>query len=72
MTGETIRGTTSIQVTLTHIELSTLHRLQVYIPEIVKMIENGVFEFTNGQAVISRDHEGKLRKIEINQVRYRE
>ncbi len=35
------------------------------------LLENGVFDFKNGSSIISRDSDGTIRRIEIDNVVYR-
>lgn len=62
-------GTTMIEIT--HEELAAIMQLQKHYTDIATLIESGVFEFKNGQAVIHRDQDGKLRKVDINITRFR-
>lgn len=62
-------GTSSIE--LTNEELAIILQLRDHYADIVTMREAGVFDFKNGHAIIHRDHEGKLRKIDVNLTLYR-
>ena len=35
------------------------------------MFENGVFDFSGGQAIIHRDDKSQIRKIEIKRIAYK-
>ena len=52
-------------------DLQSLIKLKKHYPDIESMIESGVFDFKNGQALIHRDNDGNLRKIEINVIKFR-
>jgi hypothetical protein len=62
-------GTTIIEIS--NEELAAILQLQKHYKDIATMIESGVFEFNNGHAVIHRDQNGTLRKIEMNIQRFR-
>ena len=51
-------------------ELATLSRLQGYMPEILKLVENGVFDVSNGQVTLHKDTNGKIRRIDIHVTKY--
>lgn len=52
-------------------EVEALARLRAYLPEIVIMLEHGVFEFKGGHAELHRDAEGTLQFIDIKERSYR-
>lgn len=62
-------GTTVIEVT--NEELAAIMQLKKNYRDIATLIESGVFDFKNGQAVLHRDQDGKLRKVDINLTRFR-
>ena len=58
-------GTANVTIQITQIELLSLRRLQEHWPDLSIMLEAGVFSFKNGKAVIHRDNEGTIRKIDV-------
>lgn len=62
-------GTTMVEVT--NEELAAILQLKKNYSDIATLIESGVFDFKNGQAVIHRDQDGRLRKVDINLTRFR-
>ena len=64
----TMNGT--VQITLTRIELGTLQRMQKHLPEVVKLMDGGVFDLKNGQATIHKDSNGKVRRVELREVTF--
>lgn len=62
-------GTTTLEISRE--ELAAIMHLQKHYAEIATMIESGVFDFKNGHAIIHRDSDGKMRKIDINLTRFR-
>lgn len=63
-------GSSTIKINFTSMELATLSRLQGYMPEILKLVENGVFDVSNGQVTLHKDTNGKIRRIDIHVTKY--
>lgn len=64
-----VSGTTTIEIL--NEELAAIMQLQKHYTDIAVLIESGVFDFKNGHAIIHRDHEGKLRKVDLNLTRFK-
>lgn len=60
----------SIRMYLTDEQLVAFRGFETYYQDLVTMLDAGVFTFKNGQAVIHRDHEGDLKRITFELVRY--
>jgi len=65
-------GSVKNLVYLSNEEMATLRRLNAYMPDISVMIESGVFDFKRGRALLHRDGEGRMRRIEIELVKWNE
>lgn len=58
-------GTGKNLVYLSNEELLALEKLKPILPDIRIMVDFGVFDFRSGRALIHRDGDGALRKIEV-------
>ena len=53
-------------VYLTDNEIRELEQIQTIMPDIAIMRNNGVFNFKRGRAILHRDNDGQLRKVEVD------
>lgn len=51
-------------------EYVVLQRVRKNLPDILLMLDHGVFDFKRGRAIIHRDDAGQLRKIELELIRW--
>lgn len=63
-------GTTTIIIGQCDIEV--LRVMKSISPDIVNFMNAGVFDFKNGRAIIHRDSDGKLRKIDIETTKFKD
>ena len=63
-------GTPSRNTHINEDEYIILHRLRVNLPDILVMLDHGVFDFKRGRALIHRDDAGQLRKIEVELIKW--
>lgn len=47
-------------------EYVVLQCVRKNLPDILLMLDHGVFDFKRGRAILHRDNEGELRKIEMD------
>lgn len=52
-------------------QLAMIRLFQAHYEDIAVMLDSGVFDFKNGHAVLHRDQDGSLRKIDLNLTRFR-
>ena len=60
-----IVGTSQNVIRITGDQMLAFHRIQRILPDIQLMIDEGVFDFKRGRAIIHRDDNGILRKIDL-------
>jgi len=48
-----------------------LHIVRRHLKDLTILIESGVFELQNGKAVIHKDNDGNIRKIEIENIAFK-
>mgnify|MGYP001558674700 CR=1 FL=1 len=60
-----------INVTIKTDNLDVLKEIRAHAPDIEIMFKSGVFNFKGGKAVLHRDHEGRLRRIDIEDNKFR-
>lgn len=52
-------------------QLAMIRLFQTHYLDIATLMDSGVFDFKNGNAVLHRDQDGKLRKVDLNLTRFR-
>ena len=60
-----IVGTSQNVIRITGDQMLAFHRIQRILPDIQLMIDEGVFDFKRGRAIIHRDDNGILRRIDL-------
>jgi len=60
-----IRLGTSKLVQISAEEMNMLQKIRAVVPDVLVMIDNGVFDFKRGVSHIHRDDAGQLRKIVV-------
>jgi hypothetical protein len=61
-----------IKIELTNEDADLFKDFRKYQDDFTVMLSNGVFNFKNGSCIIHRDNDGKIRKIEINKISFKE
>ena len=52
-------------------QLAMIRLFQAHYEDIAVLMDSGVFDFKNGNAVVHRDQDGTLRKVDLNLTRFR-
>ena len=63
--------TSSKIVELTPEDLAAFERFKTILPDVAILDEAGVFSYKSGKAIIHRDADGKIQKIDVELVKYR-
>ena len=59
-----------INIQLSNKEAELFKKFRQHQDDIEVLIEYGVFDFKGGQAIIHRDKDGQVRRIEIKKITY--
>lgn len=65
-------GTSRATITVSINDFNAFRQLKEIYPDVITMLKSGVFDFKRGRAIIHRDDEGKLRKVEIETTKWSE
>ena len=60
-----------ISVELTNEDAELFKRFREFQDDFIALLQSSFFTFKNGQAIIHRDQEGKLRIIEIKEIKWK-
>ena len=59
-----------VVIELTDKEIEQFKQFRQYQDDFEALIKSGFFDFKGGNAIIHRDKNGKIQKIEINRIAY--
>ena len=60
----------AVTIELTEKDATSFKQFRQYQDDIESLIKSGFFNFKGGQAIVHRDSNGKIQKVEINRVAF--
>ena len=70
MIGATNGSVQIIKIEIASNDILAFRQVKAYWPDIQILVASGVFDFRGGKAIIHRDKDGKLRKVDLELTKF--